>query len=51
MTEVLYKLTSPDGKPLHGGSGQWKLPKDDKPGAWRSVRGALVPCANGAVVQ
>jgi hypothetical protein len=47
VNERLYKLTSEEGAPLHGGSGKWSLPKGDKPGAWRSVKGKLVPCENG----
>ncbi len=45
--EVLYKVTTPDGSPLHGGSGRWSLPHGKRPGAWRSVEGSLVMCQNG----
>lgn len=44
---TLYKLTAADGSPVHGGSGAWPLPTGGRPGAWRTVRGPLKPCANG----
>ncbi len=44
---TLYKLTSADGSPVHGGTGSWPLPTDDAPGEWRSVKGKVVPCENG----
>lgn len=43
---TLYKLTSPKGEPVHGGTGAWGRPRG-RPGAWRSVTGDLVPCRNG----
>ncbi len=46
-TPTLYKLTAPDGRPVHGGTGLWPLPSDTEPGAWREVRGTLRPCDNG----
>lgn len=36
---TLYKLTTADGTPLHGGSGKWSLPRGRRPGAWRRVTG------------
>ena len=44
---TLYKLTTADGSPLHGGSGKWSKPRGSRPGAWRRVTGPLVPCENG----
>lgn len=48
----LYKITGPDGAPLHGGDGYWPLPKVDRlgrthRGKWRTVHGPLKLCANG----
>ena len=31
---TLYKITSPDGSPVHGGTGRWNLPVGDQPGDW-----------------
>jgi hypothetical protein len=45
--EKLYKLTSPEGKPLHGGAGSWSKPRGKRAGAWREVTGKVVPCENG----
>ena len=47
MPDILYKLTSPTGEPLHGGRGVWSLPRGSRPGAWRKVAGDLIPCNNG----
>jgi len=44
---ALYKLTSPTGAPLHGGTGSWSKPRGTRPGAWREVTGKVVPCKNG----
>ena len=44
---TLYKITDKDGSPVHGGKGKWSLPSRGKPGAWREVEGALIPCKNG----
>jgi hypothetical protein len=44
---TFYKLTTPKGEPVHGGSGKWSLPRGAKPGAWREVTGKIVPCRNG----
>ena len=41
-----YKILHENGQ-SHIGSGEWSLPKDDKPGAWRKVTGRLVMCQNG----
>lgn len=46
-TVNLYKITTPDGCPCHGGSGTWNLPHDGQPGEWREAKGKLVPCENG----
>jgi hypothetical protein len=42
-----YKVLQTDGTVVNGGSGQWPLPVDGKPGKWLSVTGKLVPCKNG----
>lgn len=43
-----YKVLSPDGEPLYGGTGKWNLPKDGKPGDWMPpIDGELKPCENG----
>ena len=46
MSETLYKVLADDGS-ARMGRGKWPLPKRGKPGAWRAVRGALVPCERG----
>jgi hypothetical protein len=48
----LYKTTFIDGRPSHGGTGDWPLPTKNEdgtwtPGAWREVEGDLNVCANG----
>ena len=43
----LYKWLNTGNKPAHGGSGEWGLPKNGKPGKWWKVKGELVPCRNG----
>jgi len=45
--QQLYKITGPNGEPLHGGSGDWPLPTDTEPGAWREVSAPVIPCRNG----
>ena len=45
--ERVWKVLAEGGKPHHGGTGAWPLPKDGKPGAWVTVTGDLVPCENG----
>lgn len=45
---TLYKFLGPNGEAIHGGTGKWRLPKDDRPGRWMPrLGGALVPCVNG----
>lgn len=46
LLPTLYKITGPNGEPIHGGSGQWDLPKDGKPGAWWDLTGPIEPCRN-----
>ena len=41
-TDTLYKVLDHNRQPCHGGARRWP-----EPGKWRSVRGALEPCANG----
>lgn len=44
----LYKIVTPEGKPVHGGSGQWPLPDaDGNPGEWWDIEGEVVACVNG----
>ena len=40
MIHKCYKVTGPDGKPCHGGSGKWI------PGEWREANGTE-PCQDG----
>lgn len=42
-----FKITNENGEPFHGGSGAWSMPKGKRPGAWRIIKGDLVPCSNG----
>ena len=44
---MLFKVLSADGKPLHGGTGDWPLPKGGKPGKWYAVDGKLACCERG----
>jgi len=39
-----YKVLGENGEAVNGGKGKWPLPKHGKPGAWKSLRGKLVPC-------
>ena len=43
---VYYKVLSRDGRAFHGGTGSWGLPNGE-PGAWKTVKGRLVPCVLG----
>ena len=43
---MLFKVTGQNGEAIHGGSGSWPLPKDDQPGEWLEITGALVLCQN-----
>ena len=45
--KALYKVIGPNGEPLHGGSGNWPLPKDGQPGEWREETGKLRLCFRG----
>jgi hypothetical protein len=49
LTETtLLKVLNEDGTYFHhSAQGRWSLPKGDRPGAWKSIKGPLVPCANG----
>lgn len=42
----LFKVTTNDGSPIHGGKGRWGIPAGEA-GRWRTVKGKLVPCKNG----
>jgi len=48
---MLFKCLGVRGKPIHGGTGCWPLPKRSTrgwvPGEWLEVTGDLRPCANG----
>jgi len=43
----LYKVTAPNGEPIHGGNGNWPLPTDGAPGAWLEVEGEIKKCQRG----
>lgn len=46
--ERLYKVLDHDGCPLYGGTGTWRLPEGDRPGAWMPpIEGTLEPCVLG----
>jgi hypothetical protein len=46
---MFYKLTAPDGSPIHGGSGAWGLPRGSRPGRWRREQGPLdLQCGEAA---
>lgn len=42
----LYKVLV-NGCSVHGGTLEWSLPEDGKPGDWHEVQGPLVQCKNG----
>lgn len=48
-----YKFLDKDGKPYHGGNGQWSLPTRNDDGTWAPgewmppVEGEIMPCENG----
>ena len=44
---MLYKVTKDNGKPAHGGSGQWYLPKGKRPGKWMPKIENIQPCERG----
>ena len=50
---MYFKVLNKDGKPCHGGHGEWFLPRRKKDGTWIPgkwmpvIKGALVPCNNG----
>ena len=43
----LYKVISADGSPLHGGTGQWSLPVDGRPGEWMPTVERVRVCLSG----
>ena len=43
----LYKITGPNGEPLHGGSGLWHLPTKGKPGKWMPKLDRVEACRSG----
>jgi len=45
-SEKYYKVLK-NGKSLKGGSLEWSLPEDGKPGEWHEVKGVLSLCDNG----
>jgi hypothetical protein len=47
VTELLFKVLNEHGRPHNGGTGDWPLPSNGKPGKWLRVEGDLVPCENG----
>jgi hypothetical protein len=42
-----YKITGPDGEPLHGGSGNWELPVGNKLGKWMPKVENVAACNRG----
>ena len=44
---TLYKITGPAGEPLHGGNGNWHLPKGKRPGKWMPVVDDVRACRRG----
>ena len=44
---MLFKVLGADGKPLHGGTGDWPLPTVNRAGRWLQVAGNLACCVNG----
>ena len=42
-----YKVLGKDGVSCYGGSGQWHLPKNGKPGKWMPKIEDIDPCARG----
>ncbi len=42
-----YKVLSSDGRPIHGGSGQWSLPVDGRPGDWMPTLDRVRVCDVG----
>ena len=44
---ALYKIVGMDGKPLHGGTGKWFLPKDKRAGKWMPKVANVVACRRG----
>ena len=44
---TLYKITGPNGEPLHGGSGLWHLPTKGKPGKWMPKLDHVKACRSG----
>ncbi len=43
----MFKVTGPNGEPLHGGSGNWSLPVGKKPGKWMPVVENVSACRRG----
>jgi len=43
----LFKVVGPEGQAVHGGSLNWSLPENDKPGKWHSVKGEIEVCHRG----
>jgi hypothetical protein len=46
VSALAYKVLTAKGYAHHGGHGKWALP-NGQPGAWKSVRGELIPCERG----
>jgi hypothetical protein len=47
MTDIYYKVLGVDGKPCHGGTGEWKLPHGKRSGAWMPKIDHPVLCQRG----
>ena len=43
----LYKITSPNAEPIHGGRGQWFTPTKSKPGKWMPKVEDVAACSRG----
>jgi hypothetical protein len=44
VVTTYYKVLDENGESVNGGKGKWPLPKDGRPGRWKTVRGKLIPC-------
>ena len=44
---TLYKVLDTDGRPFHGGTGTWHLPKGSRPGKWMPAIPDPIPCVRG----
>ena len=47
MPAKLYKIVSPKGEPIHGGSGLWRLPTKNRAGKWMPKIENVEACSRG----